>query len=75
MEEEISRKFREALLRELPADQHPLNDEFGLNNAEEKEMLRLMQMRGPAIWQELSMMQSSYVMQGAVLKLPLAQLK
>jgi len=39
-EEEISREVREALLRELPADQHPLDDEFGLNSAEEKEMVR-----------------------------------
>jgi len=39
-EEEIAREVREALLRELPADQHPLDDEFGLNNAEEKEMVR-----------------------------------
>jgi 1-acyl-sn-glycerol-3-phosphate acyltransferase len=42
-EEEIAKEVREALLRELPADQHPLDDvadDFGVNNAEKKEMVR-----------------------------------
>jgi 1-acyl-sn-glycerol-3-phosphate acyltransferase len=42
-EEEIAREVREALLRELPADQHPLDDvadDLAVNNAETKEMLR-----------------------------------
>jgi len=39
-EEEIAREVKEALLRELPADQHPLDYEAGLNDAEKKEMVQ-----------------------------------
>ena len=39
-EEEIAREVKEALLRELPPDQHPLDDELGLNTAEKKEMVQ-----------------------------------